>query len=109
MKELMFKFSLFVLFVFLLGGNVLSAVDAPELRCVSVDSVGDVTLTWVSPADPSNEFLSYNVFVSPNKTGPFTSTVVNGIATNSFVDNINDASLNSYFYYLETVYDDGFG
>ena len=97
--------SIFLLFVF----HVHGAVNPPELRCVSVDSLGQTTITWVIPNDPGNEFLSYNVFVSNVITGPYVMTTVNGLATTQFTDLINDASLGNVFYFVQTVFDDGSG
>ena len=72
----------FLLFVF----HIQAAVNPPELRCVSVDSIGQTTLTWVSPNDPNNEFLSYSVFVSNVITGPYVMTTVNGLGTTQSTD-----------------------
>ena len=86
-----------------------AAVDPPELRCLSVDSLGKTTITWVSPSDPGNEFINYNIFISSNKNGPYVTNSASGLATTTFTDITNDASLTSYFYYIQSVYDDGSG
>lgn len=99
---------LLIIFIFL-GVYSFSAVGPPDLKCVSVDEQGNTTLTWIPPVDPLNEFVEYNVFVAAVKTGPYTMNVVNGIATNTFLDNINDASLGDFYYFVQTVYDPGTG
>ena len=97
---------LFFLFV---SGQILGAVNAPDLKCVSVAQNGNATLTWISPADPNNEFQFYNVYVSTNVNGPYSVTVVNGLNTTQFTDVVNNANLNSVYFYVQTVYDDGSG
>ncbi len=95
----------FLLFAFAANG----AVNPPQLRCASVDLNGNTTITWIPPSDPLNEFIRYDVFVSNNKNGPYTSTIVNGIGTVSDTDLLNDASVSSYFYFVRTVYNEGAG
>ena len=95
----------FLLFAFAANG----AVNPPQLRCASVDLNGNTTITWIPPSDPLNEFVRYDVFVSNNKNGPYTSTIVNGIGTVSDTDLLNDASVSSYFYFVRTVYNEGAG
>jgi gliding motility-associated-like protein len=46
-------------------------IAAPSLRCVAVQSSGDVILTWVAPPDPTNFFAAYQIFHSLNSGGPF--------------------------------------
>lgn len=47
--------------------------SSPQIRCLAVDSVGDVTVTWVIPADTDfHSFVSYNVYTSSVKGGPYT-------------------------------------
>ncbi len=65
------KYLSLFLFVFLLGGfeqiNAQTA-DSVNIRCVSVDAAGDVTLTWVLPSGASltsDGFLNYTVLGSP--------------------------------------------
>lgn len=89
--------------------TVNAAVDAPQLKCASVDATGNTTLTWIPPMDPANEFVQYNVFVSANEFGPYTSVVVNGLVTSGYIDLINNASLGSFYYFIQTGYDEGAG
>ena len=86
----------------------IAAVGAPDLRCASVGSNGVVTLTWIAPADPANEFLNYIVYSSNTLGGPYTPTNVLGITTTSFTD-VLSANVTSLYYYMETRYDDGSG
>ncbi len=112
MKNNSFKYhTLFILFLVSLTFTSLkgiAAVAPPSLRCVSVGINGSVTLTWAPPADPNGEFLSYVVYSSISKTGPYTQTPVLGLGTNSFNDPVN-ANGSSFYYFVQTVYDDGSG
>ena len=48
-------------------------LDPPSLRCASVDISGDVLLTWVVPADPTNSFSEYRIYCSTTtEAGPYT-------------------------------------
>lgn len=58
-----------LLFVFSLGK---AQVSAPDLRCLSVNTTGDITLTWIQPADPLGQFFSYEIFSAPIPAGPWT-------------------------------------
>jgi gliding motility-associated-like protein len=89
--------------------QVLGAVNAPDLKCVSVSQNGSTTITWVSPNDPNNEFQFYNVYVSTNVNGPYTAFVVNGLSITQFIDGVYNANVGSVYYYVQTIYDDGSG
>lgn len=58
-------------FLFLFYTLSLSAIDAPQLRCLSVQSTGAVTLTWLPPADLS-DFDHYAIYYSTASGGPYT-------------------------------------
>ncbi len=47
-------------------------MPSPDLRCVSVLPNGDITLTWITPPDPGNNFNSYHVYATTNPAGPYT-------------------------------------
>lgn len=59
----------------------------PELRCVSTDRDGIVTLTWNMPTDSItiNNFTSYHILHSLNPNGPFV-----------VIDSVTDVNLNTY-------------
>lgn len=53
------------LFVFVLGvfiGHTLFALDSPVIRCISLDSLDDITITWSQPADTGTDFNSYLIY-----------------------------------------------
>ncbi|MDD4574827.1 MAG: gliding motility-associated C-terminal domain-containing protein [Bacteroidales bacterium] len=58
---------LFIGFIFPSVAFSLSAVD---LKCLSVDDDGNVTLTW-TPIAANPDFVRYEIFSSPNASGPF--------------------------------------
>ncbi len=46
-------------------------LDPPSLRCATVNIAGDVTLTWVVPADPGGDFQEYRIYGSGAEDGPY--------------------------------------
>ena len=83
------------------------AVPPPDLRCISLDSNDNAILSWIIPPDPNNEFLNYNIYVSPDNVN------FNNIATiatyNQNTTTINGLFAGVVYFYIETVYDDGSG
>lgn len=79
-------------------------LDPPSLRCASVDIAGDVTLTWVVPADPTNSFFEYRVYTSTNEAGPYVvAGSVNIYGLNSFTHVGAGANGGQRFYFLSTI------
>lgn len=84
------------------------AVGPPKVKCISVASNDDITITWEQPADPLGEFVSYQVFQSTNATGSY--ALAGSIATYAQTNfTFSGANLNSgtSFFYLTTMYNDG--
>jgi len=106
----LFKIVKFVIFtvVILWGQTLFSAVNAPEIRCISVNANGFVTVTWIPPSDPSNEFVEYALFSANSITGPYTSTPILGIGTSTFTD-VTLANSSVQYYFIQSVYNDGSG
>lgn len=74
------------------------AVAAPIIHCADVALNGDVTLTWVPPADPAGQFVKYEVY---NTTlGTLVGTIPT-IATNSFTHIGADAQNGSMSYAIK--------
>lgn len=81
-----------------------SALDAPQLRCASVDVAGDVTLTWTVPPDPGGEFAAYEVHQSTSAAGPFNLlTTINTYAQTTFLHAGAGALGGTRYYYLTSV------
>ena len=72
--------------------------------------MGDVTITWVIPADTSSaSFLSYNLYTATSKTGPYTnSAVVNTINQSSVTINGLGANGAPVYVYILTNTTSGF-
>lgn len=85
-----------------------AAVGPPDLRCLFVNATGNVILNWIAPADPAGEFIEYRIHMSNNLAGPYTQDVLTGLTTNTFTKTTN-ALLNSKYFFIETVYNDGSG
>ena len=82
-----------------------AVLPPPEIRCVSVDINGDVTLTWIPITDIGNSFISYHVFVSPSLLGVYVDIgSVSDINQSSFIHNGAGANTQSLYYYVNTEY-----
>ena len=74
---------------------------SPSLRCIAVDSVGDVTLTWISPTDTCTYFTNYYIYNSSNSTGPFALLdSVSGFNVNTYLHLGANANINPVYYYV---------
>lgn len=92
-----------LLFIGLFYSAVGFSIPAVDLKCVSVDDDGNVTLTWMSiPANP--DFVSYDIYSSPNLAGPY--VLLQSIADinqNSYLHNGAGADFVRRFYYIKSV------
>src|SRR5438128_2185658 len=80
-------------------------VGPPSLRCLEViNATGDVKLTWLAPADPSNQFAGYDIYFSSSKAGPYSAvaTGISPISTTSFVHSTTVTTVQSGYYYIVT-------
>jgi len=84
---------------------IILPVLPPELRCISVDANGDVTLNWIPPSDIHNSFNSYLIYSSNSASGPFTlvDSVFN-ISTSTYTHVGANANSNNLFYFIKTLY-----
>ncbi len=81
---------------------------SPSILCTQVDESGNTTISWEAINDPNGEFVAYHVFASSG--GAFNEIgVVNNISVNSFLDNVNNASLSAMCYYVVVEYNSGMG
>lgn len=81
-----------------------STNSSPQIKCISVDSIGDVTLTWITPANLNANFTNYQVYYSNKYGGPYvpaaasvaipaqTSQTIPGLPANNF----------SFYFYIVT-------
>ena len=87
-----------------------SAVQPPELSCISVLPNGDVTLTWNIPSDPSGEFQNYFIYHADNSNGPFSVVAtVNMYTQTSYTYSGANLTKNKDYFFMKTKYDDGTG
>lgn len=85
-----------------------SEVESPQPACVSVLSGGDVTLSWIVPADPGGTFHSYRIFSSGSFAGPY--TLIDSIFTlsqNTYTHIGANANTASVYYYIRTLNNSG--
>lgn len=91
------------------GANAIRAqVGAPNLACVSTDIGGNINLSWAPPADPLNQFVSYDIWTYNifSGTSNLIGTVGN-IASTSYTHNGGLGNFQSVCYYVTTNYNDG--
>ncbi len=79
-------------------------IESPQIHCVSVIPSGDVILTWDTPIDTVAGFNGYEIFHSPNPTGPFTSIAQINTYTQTNYTHIG-ANGNSapQYYYIQSL------
>lgn len=84
-------------------------VNAPDLRCLAVQTSGDVLITWIPPSDPGNNFVQYQLFGSGTGVGgPYNLiTTIPNIGANSFLHVGPNAHTQNWSYYLVTDYNPG--
>lgn len=79
-------------------------VDAPDLRCATVDVAGDVTLSWVPAADPGGTFVEHTLYAANDIAGPY---VVAGVVTDplqtTYLHLAAGADGGALFYYITTT------
>ena len=94
---------LFFAIIFIYCSAIKSAVSSPQVTCVSVLANGDVSISWLTPTDPLNEFQSYSVYTSANLNGNYTlaGTVLN-YTTSTFIHAGANANNVPRFYYITT-------
>ena len=97
MKEL----KRFISVIFFLGLSLMSSgqVDSPEVKCLAVDAAGDVTVTWIPPADPTGIFVEYRVYAD-NGGGFIQVGTESVLGVNSFNHLGANANNNSIKYFV---------
>lgn len=100
----------FIFFSALFSLRMVAQVSAPDLRCLEViNAAGDVKLSWIPPADPSNVFYGYAIYVTPTAGGTFTlaSAAAGPVSQNSFIHSPTSATVQSVYYYVCSLYGPG--
>lgn len=94
--------------IFILTSLLKAQVAAPQLRCLSTNTLGDITLTWIPPSDPGSQFSSYEIYYSTTKLGSYTNVgSVSSISTNTFSHAGAGGNLQARFYYVVTKFGAG--
>lgn len=94
--------------IFLSFFSAKAQVNAPDLRCVSCNAAGNLTLTWIIPPDPGGQFFSYEVYNSAFATGPFTLAVTVNTYTATTATHVTAAgNVQSQYYYIITKWGPG--
>ena len=78
-------------------GVMAAQIQAPQLRCLSVQQNGDIALNWVVPADPNNVFVAYELYYSATANGSF-SLVTGTISPLSTSAYTISGGLQGYYY-----------
>ena len=81
----------------------------PDINCSQVDINGAASILWDPVNDPNGEFVAYHVFASVSGGSFIEIAQINNPTTASYVDNINDASLDEICYYIVVEYNTGSG
>ncbi len=80
-------------------------VNAPDLRCLSVGASGNVTLTWLKPADPQNKFVEYEIHHSTSASGPFVKIATLPVYNLTSYTHIGpNANSQSQYYFMKTKF-----
>lgn len=102
------RYKLIILILFYSVVTVAQPVLAPQLRSVSVQLNGDVTLCWIPPVDAGGNFVSYEIFSAPTIAGPFTLlTSIPTLATNTYLHVGAGANVTQRYYYIISKYNSG--
>ena len=84
--------------------NINAQVGPPSLRCASVSTNGNVTLSWVIPPDPSGLFTSYEVYSASTSGGPYGWVgSVNVYNQNTFLHTTTNGTVQSQYYFVKTT------
>ena len=89
--------------LFLLSHLAQAIVLPPEVRCIQSNVAGQVTVIWIPPVDPLNEFVEYRISYSQNINGPYLTQTLAGIVNNSFT--INTSNANPVYVFVQSIYD----
>lgn len=81
----------------------LYAIEPAVLKCISVDDVGNATLTW-TPINNLAEFSSYEIYTSTSFTGPYTMIQsITSMPQNTFLHSGAAADIVRRYYFVKTV------
>jgi len=86
----------------------IAQVNSPDLRCLKVNTNGDVVLTWAIPSDPANQFNAYVIYSATFKAGPFLPVdSINTYSVNTYTHVGASANTQSKYYFIRTKFING--
>jgi len=97
-KKVIFIFALITCFGFFVNAQ------SPNLKCLGVDSVGNIQISWEQPADTCNFFTQYYIYYSSNSGGPF--VLIDSITdflTNTYYHVGANADVGNCYYYVSSI------
>lgn len=100
--------SLLGVWALLCGFHAAAQVNSPDLRCLKVINGGDVGLQWQIPPDPNGQYVSYVIFSSLLKSGPFSPIdSITNYSVNTYTHVGAGANIQSRYYYMLCRYNQG--
>ncbi len=113
MKNTLKSLVLLIAFAFSSFTIAKAQVLSPQITCVSVLPNGDVTLNWLTPADPLVQFVNYKIYSSTTgAVGSFTLVTGGTIGvylTTSFTIVGANGNAGPLYFYIQTTYFSGAG
>jgi hypothetical protein len=78
-------------------------ITPPEIRCITVESTGEVTLHWLAPADTGTSFGGYHFFMSNQLSGPYVpiDSVFSFTTLTTTISGVN-ANTTSLYFFIKT-------
>lgn len=81
------------------------ALDAPLIRCASVDAANNVLVTWTPPADPGGDFQAFELYHATSPAGPFLLiSTIPVYAQDNFLHAPTSAGTGPQFYYMRSLF-----
>jgi len=89
--------------------SAMAQIDPPSIRCVEVDSLGDVTLIWQPPPNNFGQFREYEVYSATIPTGPYTLLSTITVWGTNFYKHVGAGipGGGQLYYYIISRYNDG--
>lgn len=80
--------------------NVFSQPTPPRIRCISVESNGNVTLMWQAPVDTGTLFGGYHIYSATSLSGPYSlaDSLFNYNTFSTTLTGVNANNTTLYFY-----------
>jgi gliding motility-associated-like protein len=88
---------------FIVSKHASAQITPPSLRCISVESNGNITLNWILPVDTGSAFGGYHIFSSASATGPYTA-IDSVFSYNTITTTITGINANNttFYFYIKT-------